>query len=633
VRHLFLFAASCCAIIVPLAHAGEQVHKAGGVDAADISSSAARTASILSANHAATAPQGCPRQGTLRQQLTSTAYGMDMSITSSMDLQTGFYIDRQDGGQIHLADGFDGRIAWQQDLSGTIRTQGGGAKPAQAISQAYRNAALWWASDRGHAAIIDRGTTEVRGRRFDILDITPRGGQPFTAWFDAQTHLLESVLQSNGADTTTISFSDYRSVSGCMLPGKTVVDEGYGEQYRHTAILSAASITQALPQTAYAAPQRAITDFSFSGHADRVTVPFRLQNNHIVTDVKINGQGPFNIILDTGGMAALTPATAKALAVASRGNAPVTGVGSGVDSTSFAHDVSFQIGGLTLHGQTALVSELEAPQPNATALHGMLGYELFRRVVVQVNYRDQTLTLIDPAKFEPAGAGTRLHFDFTEHMPEVAGSFDGISGRFRVDTGARSELTLSSPFVEEHQVLERYPHSVEAVSGSGIGGVSRAHVSRANGLQLGAVQFSNIIAEFSSAKKGAFADPTYAGNVGGGLLKRYTVTFDYAHQALYFQPRNDVVPDTGTYDRAGIWLQAAHEGVKVAEVVPGGPASLAGLQAGDVIVSLDGSTLSSTQLGALRYRFRNDPPGTQLAVIVIRNGAEHAFKLVLQNQI
>ena len=590
-----------------------------------------RAEQVLDANRAASATSTCPRQGTLRQHIASTAMGMDATVTSTVDIKTGLYVEQQDIGPMRLIEAFDGQTVWQQDLSGALRTQGGGEKRGQAVSQAYRNAALWWHSDRGGAFIVDRGSSEADGRRFDVLDVAPPGGQPFTAWFDATTHLLDRVLERNGAEVATTFFSDYRAMRGCQIAGKVVVDDGNGEQYRQISTLSDAHFEPALPTSAYAMPRWSDADISFAGGATQTTVPFRLQNNHIVTDVKINGQGPFNVILDTGGMAMLTPATAKALTVASHGNAAVTGVGSSVDSGGFAHGITFQIGDVTLRGQNPLVADMEAPQPGPTALQGMLGYELFRRLIVQVNYRDQTLTLIEPAKFAHADAGTPIPFEFTEQMPEVAGSFDGVSGRFRIDTGARSELTLTSPFATEQHTRERHPHGVEAVSGSGVGGDSRSYVTRAGGLHLGTLKVDNIVTSLSTQQKGAFADPSYAGNIGGGLLKRFTVTFDYGHQTIYLKARTDAVPDTGTYDRAGVWLQPAPGGIKVVDVVKDGPAAQAGLRAGDIIRTVDG--IRTSDVIPLRYRLRNDPVGTQVMLTYSRASDEHTAKLQLRDQI
>jgi hypothetical protein len=49
---------------------------------------------------------------------------------------------------------------------------------------------------------------------------------------------------------------------------------------------------------------------------------------------------------------------------------------------------------------------------------------------------------------------------------------------------------------------------------------------------IGAVVTRSVVARRSDSKGGSFSDPNCDGNIGGGFLKRYVVTFDYAHQLL-----------------------------------------------------------------------------------------------------
>ena len=71
------------------------------------------------------------------------------------------------------------------------------------------------------------------------------------------------------------------------------------------------------------------------------------------------------------------------------------------------------------------------------AQQGMIGFEVLRRFVTQIDYGRKTLTFIDPAAFDPAGSGTPVAFVFYSHLPQVAGSFEGIPGQFDIDTGSR----------------------------------------------------------------------------------------------------------------------------------------------------------------------------------------------------
>ncbi|MDQ0837033.1 aspartyl protease family protein [Sphingomonas faeni] len=586
----------------------------------------------LAANRSATAPQGCAWNGTLEQDLRSIDPDAPTILHSVMDRRTGRYANWQSTGPMRTGEGFDGRMPWQQEVSGTVRPEAGGEMPALAISEAYRGANAWWATDRAGAAISDAGPVVESGRRYARLTVTPLRGQTFTAWFDVNTHLLAQVTQKIGAATTTTVYSEYRNVGGCLYAGSMTIDGGDGEQYRQTFTLIRTKSSKTLPRRYFSPPKTDPKDFAF-GALGSTSVPFWLEGNHVLFDARINGKGPFTMILDTGGLAVLTVATAKTLAVRATGNTAVGGIGDKVESSGYVHGLDVQIGEFMLHGQTAMVLDLPNTPPPARAMQGMMGYELLRRVIVKIDYRTNILTLSDPKKFDRKRAGIAVPFDYADHMPEVAGSFEGIKGRFRIDTGSGSELVVSSPAVQQHGLRKCHPVGVQRTSGSGIGGTTTAYMTRSDDLKIGAIRFDHFVANLSSQKIGAFADPSYTGNIGGGLLKRYVVTFDYPGQTIYFQRRPDVVDDTGTYERAGISIQAVASGLAIGEVVAGGPAEAAGLRAGDVLSAVDGAKSAVTDLSGLRYRLRNAPVGTAVTFDVLRGTTKISKTIILKDQI
>ena len=91
---------------------------------------------------------------------------------------------------------------------------------------------------------------------------------------------------------------------------------------------------------------------------------------------------------------------------------------------------------------------------------GFLGYELFKRFAVRLDYAHEELTLTPLAWFAPDGHGTAVPLMFTQKTPEVEGAVDGIPGRFMVDTGNNSSVVLMGPFVESHGLATRYAGSV-----------------------------------------------------------------------------------------------------------------------------------------------------------------------------
>lgn len=586
----------------------------------------------LAANRSATASQGCAGKGTLEQDWRSIGPDAPMTIHSIVDRRTGRHISWQLTDTMRTGEGFDGKMAWQQDVSGTVRPEAGGEMPALAISQAYRDANAWWTDDRAGAMISDAGSVVDAGRRYARLTVTPLHGQTFTAWFDERTHLLARVTEKVGAATTTTVYSEYRIIGGCRHAGTMIIDGGDGEQYRQTFALIRTTSSRPKPGRYFSPPKTDPKDFAF-GESGSTSVPFWLEGNHVLFAAKINGKGPFTMILDTGGQAVLTVATAKALAVQATGNTAVGGVGDGVEGSGYVHGLDVQIGDFTLHDQTAMILDLPNLPPPARAMQGMLGYELLRRVIVKVDYKTNMLTLSDPKTFDRKHAGIAIPFDYSDHMPEVAGSFEGIKGRFRIDTGSGSELVVSSPAVLQHGLRQRHPVGVRRTSAGGIGGTTTAYMTRSDDLTIGAIRFDHFVTNLSSQKGGAFADPSYTGNVGGGLLKRYVVTFDYPRQSLYFQQRADIVDDTGNYDRAGISIQAVAGGLGIGEIVAGGPAEAAGLRAGDVLSAVDGSKKAATDLLGLRYRLRNAPIGTAVTFDVLRGTTAISKTVILKDQI
>lgn len=106
-------------------------------------------------------------------------------------------------------------------------------------------------------------------------------------------------------------------------------------------------------------------------------------------------------------------------------------------------------------GDAALTDQLFAVYPMESFASvegvedsGLIGYEVFKRFVVKVDYEHSTITLTVPAAFAYQGNGAKLPFISNVHIPQVDGALDGIPGKFDIDTGSRSCLDILKPFVE-----------------------------------------------------------------------------------------------------------------------------------------------------------------------------------------
>lgn len=589
---------------------------------------------VLSAYRTAVHGEAFAGKGALQVRYGYAGQGMTGWVASVSDLSTGAFVDSNEIGPTKGASGFDGRTAWMQDLSGAYTPQAGGDTRQLAINEAYRDANLWWRPRQGGASVSSLGHKTLDGRTYEVLSVTPAGGKPFEAWFDAQSHLLARIVEAQGFQTFTTILSEYRLVSGALIPGKIVIDDGLGEANRQTETLQDARFVAARPLGAYAMPTARPTDAVIQNASGRTTVPFKLINNHIYAEVKVNGKGPFLFIFDTGGHDLLTPDTAKALSVKSEGQAAGSGAGEGTVEVGFAKGVTFQIGDLVLNDQTIVTLPFEAPGVEGFPEQGMIGFEVFRRFVTEIDYGAKTLTFIDPARFRPSAAlGTPVPFVFYSHLPQVKGDFEGIPGAFDIDTGSRVEITLTKPFGDAHDLKASHPRGVTAVDGWGVGGRSISYVFRGKNLTLGPVKIDDVVAGIGTQSRGSFADPNYQGNVGSGLLKRFKVTFDYDHQIMYLKPLPGPLIDVATFDRAGMWINGSPKGFRIADVTKGGPAEAAGLKAGDEITTVDGKPAGGIALSNMRMRLRDAPAATPVKLGVESGGQAREVTLVLKDQI
>jgi predicted aspartyl protease len=566
--------------------------------------------SVFSAFRDATGGSAWDRAQAIESHSTASIGGMTGTNDLLEDVATGRNRATIAVGPFTQTECWDGEAAWERAAGGEISKLD--APPA--IALAKTNA---WLTRRGYfragsAAYKDLGSHDgLHG-----IEATPEGGAPAALWFDDHG-LLARIVEQQGGETVTTGLSDYRAVGDVKIPFHITIDPG-DPRNKLTLVITDARLVPAPAAAAFASPKLDTERISFAGGAHETQIPFELINNHIYIHAAIDGQ-PVRVIVDTGGLNMLTPASAKRLGIATQGTMAAAGAGADKTDLGFGRGKRITIGDVTLADPLFYVIDVgKLGDVEGEDFDGLVGHELFSRVRVRIDYPARVLTLTAPVAFAPPTGAIAVPFVMADRIPIVSGSIDGVAGRFWVDTGSRSSLTTAVKFTKDNGLVAKYKPPFETVTGWGVGGATRASPVRFHDVKIGDAVVHDVVGDLFSGDKGAFADPDAAANLGGGILHRFIVTFDYAAKIMYLEPAKGA-ETRETYDRSGLFLRRDGDAFAVVAIVPHGPAEVAGIRVDDRITAIDGTPVQRRSLAAWREYLRG-APGKTLRIHVERAG-------------
>ena len=538
------------------------------------------------------------------------------------DITTGRSVIRFAVGPISGASGFDGKVAWSQDETGKSQVETNATGRELAVNAAYRDRLAFWYRDRAPAVIAYKERTEAEGATFEVIRITPEGGRPFELWINAETKLIERLVEREESATRTETYMDLRPVQGVQIPFRVHASRG-DPRFDETVVVESMNFNAPLTGVQFAQPAPPKPDFAFPAGKAQVDVPFEVHNGHLFVRVRINGKGPFRMLFDSGSLNVLMPRTATQLGLKNEGTQGADGE---VPKIGLVRVDRLEVGGVALERQsfaTIDLTELMRRVDGLDDVAGVVGYELFKRFPIRLDFVQSRATIHDPASFKYEGTGTPVPITFRGTAPKVAGTVDGVAGAFAIDTGSRGSLALTTPFADANGLVAKLGAKTEAIVGAGIGGPVRASLARANELQFGGIAIRNPVTTLVRDGQGALGDPNLAGVIGFGILRQFNVTFDYPRSVIHFEKNGAF--GTDTFDRAGLWLERGAKGIEVVDAVAGGPAAAAGIRAGDVIVAVNGKAWSSTSLAAIRNELKS-APGTKVR-LKLGSGGEKVVTL------
>ena len=512
--------------------------------------------------------------------------GAPATFDAVTDLHNGYSKVQIVVGPATLLQGYDG-TEWSFS-NGALSIVSLPSFVADAVTNAYLNSNAFFRPDQ-RQTVTSGFAGSVGGSNAYVLHVEPAGGSPVDLYFDAATYrLVQTVAQTaQGVDTTTNS--DFQTIDGIPVAMRSVDVDATGTTTVTT--LTSVRFNMALAPGALARPPYV----SHGELAARVSIPFRSdllgRIGHIVVPVALDGKRA-TLIFDSGGANFLVPAAASRLRLKASGAVASGGVGTTQQMSAFAPVSSVDFGGARLAAQTFIVTPLGYAllHPRAgVEPEGLIGYEYLANFRVIVRYADRRIDL-EPFDAPPPSGGVTLPFKSDSRHAYVLATIDGVDGYYLLDTGNSGGLVLNAPFVAEHHLFPK--GGLAYSSPGGVGGGFPIVAAAAKSFELAGVTFANVPVGIPQVNAGFFATRGVAGNLGAGILSRFTLVFDFGAQTVTFIP-NRLATAPLTSDHSGLSLdQSGRQAFEVREVVASSPASEAGIVAGDRILAFAGKVVA-----------------------------------------
>lgn len=344
------------------------------------------------------------------------------------------------------------------------------------------------------------------------------------------------------------------------------------------------------------------------------TVPFEFINDFIVIDMILNDQILLKFILDTGSEASIItqPEIIDMLGIPRGKVVKLYGADrKTILNAQILPIVQLKASNLNFENIPILLLQdnyFNTSTDIGVQIHGILGADILRRFIIEINPIDQTITFHKklPNK-QRLKKYTRINSDydrgrfFTNIQINQNGKIK--NERFLIDSGSNEAIVYHLDTIRDAQLATNL---VPTAISQGLGGEIKGYIGFATSIELENLQIRNIPIQYQVLNYGDSLTSSRSGILGIPVLKQFNILMDYARGDVYLK-KNKLFGSNIERDKSGISLIASGPSLNdfiITNVFPGSPADHAGLKKDDRIISVKGVNNKLLGLSDINKKFK-----------------------------
>jgi hypothetical protein len=353
-------------------------------------------------------------------------------------------------------------------------------------------------------------------------------------------------------------------------------------------------------------------------------LPFEDYGGHLYVQGKVNGVPIKNLIVDSGAVDLFVgESTTKALKLAPQSTKSLP--------------LSWTLGALTFQDpHSAVLSQTEInglEQYFGRKVSGVIGYELFEQLVVELDFQRHRLDFHRPTTYQYSGNGQRIPLMLESDRAYINATitpygFAAKPAKLMIDLGSNAALSIRAGCGFNQQLIAAAPHTLHRKLAT-ITGTDEIVLARVKQLQIGTTQLQQPITVFDQTQTEDC--DRLNGKIGYQILRQFKVILDYPHRQLILETPQAAQPPTYDYDLSGLWLEASGPQLnryKVGAVTKNTPAQRAGVQIGDEIIAVNNRAVSRLTLVQVRQTLSQS--GQAITLRLARKTKPITVRLLLQ---